>query len=133
MEGFLQSLKTKNLREQTHVCALTGKAAKRYFRKRFANFRWKLTGKLYWRGKAIRRHRAEYFELLVRAYEALAQNPVFEQALIDSGDNVLCHSIGKRSPYRTILTEQEFVWLLYGTRENVFKSLDNQKSKKYTE
>ncbi len=109
MEGFLQSLKTKDQKRQAEVCALSGKEAKKYFRHKWDNLRWKLTGTLYWKGKKIKRNSAEYQSLLDRAYELMAENAEFCRALLACGDAQLVHSIGINDPRRTVLTEREFV------------------------
>jgi len=109
MEGLLQSLKTKNTALQREVCLLTGKAAKFFFARRIQNVRWKLTGRLYWKGKAILRDSDEYRRFLDRAYDALYTNPDFVRALIDSADSELVHTIGKSRTRSTILTEYEFI------------------------
>jgi len=112
MEGFIQSLKYKNPRRQSEVCALSGKIAKRNAIVK----RWYKKRGIWWRGKKYKREGAEYQELLKRAYSELAKNEIFAKALRDSGDERLVHSIGKRSPKETILTEQEFCDLLMWLR-----------------
>lgn len=108
-EGLLQSLKTKNTQLQVEVCGLSGKAAKGFFRRRFQNIRWKLTGNLYWKGKPIKRSSDEYQIFLDRVYDALLSNEEFRKALLASKGLVLTHRIGKTDTSKTILTEYEFV------------------------
>lgn len=109
MEGFLQSLKTRNTGKQKYVCSLSGKEAKNVFKHRFNNLRWKITGVLYWKGQKIRRTEPQYQVLLDRAYAELAKNKTFSEALHATGDARLCHSIGKSNPRFTVLTEKEFI------------------------
>ena len=52
MEGFLQSLKFKNVDMQIHICTLTGSYAK----KSGANKNWQEKQTLYWKGKPIKRN-----------------------------------------------------------------------------
>lgn len=104
MEGFLQSLKFKNPEMQKEVCTLVGKAAKYRGKKK----NWWRTQTLYWQGKEIDRHKAEYQELLDRAYEALLKNEKFKKALAATGNATLTHTLGNRSANRTILTRAEF-------------------------
>jgi len=109
MEGLLQSLKTKNPELQKKVCGLSGKAAKFAFRRKFPNIRWKLTGKLYWKGKAMGRHSDEYQIFLDNAYMALCDNETFAAALKNADGAKLTHTIGKQDARKTILTEYEFL------------------------
>ena len=114
MEGWLQSLKFKNLDMQKEVCKLVGKAAK--FRGKKKN--WQRDQKLYWQGKAYQRKSQEYQDLLDRAYRAMfEQSESFRRALKASGTAVLTHSIGKSNERETILTEREFCRRLMALRE----------------
>ena len=105
MEGFLQSLKFKNVDMQKYVCTLVGKTAK-YKGK---NKKWWQTQILYWQGKEYKRDSKEYQFLLNRAYNALyQQNEGFRKALEASKPGILTHSIGKTNENETILTQSEF-------------------------
>ena len=115
MESFLQSLKYKNTRRQIEVCALDGKIAKRNALAK----KWYKKQILWWRGKKYKRDSVEYQELLERVYSSFAKNPAFAKALKDSGNQQLTHSIGKKNPKETILTEQEFCGWLMGLREQL--------------
>jgi len=106
MEGFLQSLKYKNVTKQKSICALSGKEAKAAGSKKWL---WKWTHNVWWQGKKIKRNSESFSELIDRAYMELSKNPNFAKALLDSGDAVLTHSIGSHDPLKTILTEEEFV------------------------
>ena len=117
MEGFLQSLKFSNPEIQKEVCLLVGKAAK--FKGK--NKKWWRTQTLYWQEKEIVRDSEEYQTLLDRAYEALAQNSGFRQALIMTGNATLTHSIGKTKKSETVLTRQEFCSRLMNLRERINK------------
>lgn len=109
MEGLLQSLKTQNVQLQKQVCGLSGKQAKFAFRHKFQNIRWKLTGKLYWKGKAMGRQSDEYQIFLDNAYRALCANETFSAALKSADGAKLTHTIGKQDTRKTILTEYEFL------------------------
>ncbi len=104
MEGFLQSLKFKEIHIQEEICTLVGFEAK----KRGRLVDWRISQTLWWQGHEYHRHEDEYQELLDRAFVALAQNPDFAKALLSTGAQPLTHSIGKSNPHETILTEQEF-------------------------
>ena len=105
MEGFLQSLKFKNIDMQKYVCSLVGKTAK-YKGK---NKPWWKTQTLYWQGKEYKRDSQEYQILLNRAYNALYKNEGFKKALEASKPAILSHSIGKNNITETVLTQTEFI------------------------
>ena len=104
MEGFLQSLKFKDVPMQIHVCTLVGLAAKFRGKKK----RWWVNQTLYWQGKFFKRDSQEYQDLLDRAFAALSQNEGFQKALLATNNAVLTHSIGKTDSSHTVLTQQEF-------------------------
>ena len=124
MEGFLQSLKFKDIEMQKEVCKLVGFAAKRKGR----NKNW--DGILWWRGKEIDRFDDEYQDLLDRAYEELSKNSKFRKALLASRDAVLTHSIGKRKEKDTILTTSEFCQRLMRLR-SIIKYEEEKKKLEY--
>ncbi len=116
MEGFLQSLKFKNVVKQAEICGLSGKNAKKAgSHKRL----WKLTGNVWWKGEKIKRTSDRFQELIDDAYDALFQNENFRKALKDSGTERLCHSIGTKDSRKTILTEYEFVSRLMKLRKKL--------------
>jgi hypothetical protein len=117
MEGFLQSLKFCNPAIQEEVCKLVGVAAKFKGKKK----KWWRTQTLYWQGKEYNRHSQEYQDLLDRAYDALAKNQGFRDALIASQNAHLTHSIGKSDPHRTILTSREFCSRLTNLRTTIME------------
>ena len=104
MEGFLQSLKIQDVREQERVCSLVGPVTQSVGRKHD----WRVTGTLWWRGKPYDRLSDEYQGLLDRAYQALFdQSERFRAALAATGAARLTHTIGKSDPCETILTAEE--------------------------
>lgn len=115
MEGFLQSLKFSSIDMQVYVCSLVGEAAKFKGKKK----KWWRTQTLYWQGKAYKRDSEEYQQLLDRAFEALAVNIGFQNALLRTGDATLTHSIGKNDITKTVLTSQEFCSRLTRIREEL--------------
>lgn len=117
MEGFLQSLKFSNPEMQKEVCLLVGKAAKFKGKKK----KWWRTQTLFWQDEEFERESEEYQLLLNRAYEALAQNSSFRQALVMTGNATLTHSIGKTKKSETVLTRQEFCSRLMNLRERIKK------------
>lgn len=125
-EGLLQSFKFKNFEIQKEVCKLVGKAAK--FRGRPK--KWFTDQKLYWNNVTYDRSSKEYQDLLDRAFDALAQNTSFQNALIASGKSVLTHEIGKSKETETVLTKREFISRLNKIRERLLKE---KNSFKFTE
>lgn len=110
MEGFLQSLKFRDADDQIAICLLDGIRAKRSGRNAPD---WRINQTLYWKNQRIDRRSGEYIDLLTAAYDAMFdQCPDFTQALIDTHDHLLTHSIGCNDPKETILTTKEFISLL---------------------
>jgi len=114
MEGLLQSFKFEEPQTQREVCMLVGEAAKQ--RGQARNDAWKKAQRLWWQGVAFDRHGEPYQRLLDRAFDALARERSFRNALLATGTAVLTHSIGKRDPADTVLTEEEFVSRLMAIR-----------------
>ncbi len=106
MEGFLQSLKFRDVEKQKAVCGMVGKDAKAAGSKKFL---WKITGNLYWKGRRYKRKSSEFDDLRLRAYEALLDNETFRGALSSVKGKILAHSFGKHDKRVTILTEEEFI------------------------
>lgn len=115
MEGFLQSLKFKDVDMQKAVCLLVGKAAKFKGKKK----KWYRTQTLYWNGVEYKRDSEEYQQLLDRAFDALSQNLGFQKALLATGTSTLTHSIGKNKQSETVLTRSEFCSRLAAIRERL--------------
>lgn len=105
MEGFLQSLKFSNPDMQVKVCQLVGIKAK----SKGQNKRWWKTQILYWQGAKYDRESQAYTDLITRAYDCLAGNKKFQNALLATNNATLTHSLGKRKKSETILTKTEFV------------------------
>lgn len=115
MEGFLQSLKTKNPDMQAYICTLVGITAKRAG----GSKNWKTSQTLYWQGKAYARDSGAYTKLIERAYDALFQNAKFRKALKATGNATLQHSVGSRKKQDTVLTKQEFIGNLVRLRNKL--------------
>ncbi|AXQ68716.1 hypothetical protein HOU00_gp409 [Caulobacter phage CcrPW] len=106
MEGLLQAFKFDKVHMQREVVKNVGLVAKKRGAGRSKH--WQRAQKLWWNGVEYDRHGPEYQALLDRAYMALATNEGFRKALLATGDAVLTHSIGKRDPRDTVLTQAEF-------------------------
>lgn len=115
MEGFLQSLKFADIEKQKEVCKLVGIKAKYKGKKK----KWWKTQTLFWQGIEIDRHGEEYQELILKAFRELAKNEKFKKALLDTGNEEITHSEGKKDPMKTILTENEFCGLLMKIRKEL--------------
>jgi hypothetical protein len=116
MESFLQSLKSRNNKDQEIICNWPGYKAKLFFKE----LKWyKLKDKdLYWKGKLYNRFRIEYQELLDKAYQAIYdQNEDFRNNLKLTKKEELTHKIGNSNSSFTILTEKEFINRLNKLRE----------------
>lgn len=116
MEGFLQSLKYRNIKKQREVCGLVGKAAKNAGKRKII---WKLTGNLYWKGQRYKRDSQEFDSLRFSAYEALLSNEQFLAALQHAKGKNIKHSMGKTKKRQTVLTEEEFVGFLNRLLEKI--------------
>ena len=106
MEGLLNSLKCEDPLRQAELCKLTGIKAKREGQR--YNKAWKSCQTLWWNGDPYPRKSPEYQILLDDIFDSLATNEKFCAALLDTGDAMLCHSMGSRRETDTILTENEF-------------------------
>ena len=115
MEGFLQSLKFKDVNIQIEVCKLVGIKAKNKGR----NKKWYETQTLWWQGNPIKRDSQEYQDLLTRAYDALSENESFRKALKAAQNCTFTHSIGRRKIEETILTQREFCAQLNRLRDKL--------------
>ncbi len=115
MEGFLQSLKIKDVEKQKEVCGLYGGNAKERSKK-FTQ--WLQTHKLYWCEKEYDRFSKQYNDLLKRAYKACYdQNEIFRKALADTKGMKLTHSTGSINAGTTIITKDEFTKILTDLRD----------------
>lgn len=115
MEGFLQSIKHKDIDRQHQICSMKGGNAKKHSVKS-----WQIDQIVYWKGQAISRHSEEYQELLRRVYRAMFdQNDIFRSALLSTHGISLIHSCGEEDPFKTILTKYEFCQILTELRNSI--------------
>ena len=112
MEGFLQSLKYKDVVTQKEVCSMAGTDAKN-----MTTTDWQANQIVWWQGREIDRQSDEFQKLILRAYKTMAvQNETFRTALISTHAKTLYHSKGCDNPYKTILTRDEFCGILMELR-----------------
>lgn len=105
MEGLLQSLKYPDVERQREIMGLAGKQA----RKAGASSDWQAAQRLFWQRQPLDRHGPAYQQLLDEAYSSLfAQNRRAREALLETGDAPLAHSLGSTDPRTTVLTAEEF-------------------------
>lgn len=131
IEGFLQALKFEKPGTQLEVCKLVGIAAKKKGKER--NSQWKIKRGLWWQGEFYQRNSDEYQRLLDRLYLAVAtQDESFTKAILDTGDLILTHLIGRVDEFDTVLTQKEFCSRLMKIRNLLRKGIDLQTVKKLT-
>lgn len=113
MEGFLQSLKRRDVAVQRRICMMSGREAKRT-----SITDWQVDQTVWWKGVAIDRQSASFEALVKSAYKAMFTQCVpFQEALMMTRGKKLYHSIGCRDSYMTILTPQEFCKILGELRD----------------
>lgn len=117
MEGFLQSLKRKELDKQRQICSMKGGNARK-----MSVTSWQTDQIVWWKGKAIDRQGDEYQQLIRHAYQAMfEQNERFRTALMQTRGMILAHTTGEVNPYKTILTPTELCNILTELRDNYDK------------
>ena len=108
MEGFLQSLKRKELDKQRQICSMKGGNARK-----MSVTSWQTDQIVWWKGQAIDRQSEEYQRIIRRAYQAMfEQSERFRAALMQTRGIKLVHTSGEPSSYKTILTPAEFCDIL---------------------
>ena len=113
MEGFLQSLKRKELDKQRQICSMKGGNARK-----MSVTSWQTDQIVWWKGQAIDRQSCEYQRLIRRAYQAMfEQSERFRTALMQTRGITLVHTSGEPSSYKTILTPSEFCGILTDLRD----------------
>lgn len=119
MEGFLQSLKQKDLDKQRQICSMKGGNA----RKKSVTS-WQTDQILWWKGREINRQSDEFRLLVEDAYEDMFfQSERFRTALMQTRGMKLAHTTGEENPYKTILTPSEFCGILEQIRETYDQQL----------
>ena len=119
MEGFLQSLKQKDLDKQRQICSMKGGNARRK-----SVTSWQTDQILWWKGREINRQSDEFRLLVEDAYEDMFfQNERFRTALMQTRGMKLAHTTGEENPYKTILTPSEFCGILEQIRETYDQQL----------
>lgn len=105
MEAFFSSLRTHDFIEKQKLYSTYGMDSW-YKGHRFS---WYEKQEVYYKDKAINRLSVEYEDLMTAAFDALFTNEEFKQALRESGNCKLTHTIGKTAKDKTLLTRKEFI------------------------
>jgi predicted NAD-dependent protein-ADP-ribosyltransferase YbiA (DUF1768 family) len=108
MEGFIQHLRVEDTVKAAEVAAMHGIKAKSQGKVYPIK-----NNTLYYKGKPFNRFSPKYSHLLAEAYDkCFAQNESFQVSIYMTRNDQLCHSIGKSDAYKTLLTEEEFLFYL---------------------
>lgn len=112
MEGFLQSLRVKDVEMQKEVAAMHGIKAKMQ-----GQYHIIKNDTMYYKGVPFNRFSTKYPQLVAEAYDkCFAQNESFQMSIYATRKHTLRHSIGKSDATQTILTENEFLGNLLGLK-----------------
>ena len=112
MEAFFGSLRTPDFIEKQKLYSTFGIDSWYKGHK----FSWYEKQEVYYKEKTISRHTIEYDNLITAAFDALFTNEEFREALKESSDCKLTHSVGKTAKDKTLLTRKEFIGHLYRLR-----------------
>lgn len=120
MEGLVQAFKIKDKKDQALMCTFSGRQAKKIGRELPD---WKHDQLLHWRGLDYDRDGKAYYELVLSAYRAMAeQNLEFRELLVSTGERKLTHKVGSSKMTETVLTEREFCEILTTVRASYLHS-----------
>lgn len=130
MEAFIGSLRTSSMIEKQKLYSTYGMESWYMGHK----FSWYEKQEVYYQDRAISRHSQEYDDLITAAFDALNTNEDFMQALRETGDCKLIHTVGKTAKDKTLLTRKEFIGHLNRLRSklnerkfyNIFEFLETQ-------
>ena len=117
LEAFFGSLRTPDFIEKQKLYSTFG-IDSWYKGHRFS---WYEKQEVYYKDKTINRHSTEYDDLITAAFDALFTNEEFKQALRESGNCKLTHTIGKTAKDKTLLTRKEFIGHLNRLRTKLYE------------
>ena len=115
MEAFFDCLRTPSTIEKQKLYSTYGMNSWVMGHK----FSWFEKQEVYYNGKVISRHSQEYDDLITAAFDALFSNEDYKQALRESGDCKLAHTVGKTAKDKTLLTRKEFIGHLNRLRKRL--------------
>ena len=117
IEGFIQSLKFSDPKEQMEVCLLSGKEAKRRGRAK-AKTMTKL--EIWWAGEEFTFQSDDHFDLIEQALRAkFSQSEEAQEALLATGEAELVHNLGRPEPRLSSLPAKKFVAMLTKIRQEL--------------
>jgi len=125
--GIFQSLKFGSPSRQAEVCRMVGREAQAEGEN--CHRSWKLTAKLFWMGQKFDRHGQPYQEFLNEVFLAVSRNGEFRNALMATRDAVLIDSTLEKSPYKTVITSDEFRGRLMMLRAVIKKHYEGEEPK----
>ncbi len=105
MEAFFGSLRTPDFIEKQKLYSTFGIDSWYKGHK----FSWYEKQEVYYKDKTINRDSREYENLITAAFDALFTNEEFKQALRESRNCKLTHTVGKTAKDKTLLTRKEFI------------------------
>ena len=114
IEGVLQGIKYKDKKTQNLVLKYSGLDAYHTRGCNSIDF-WGNEQTLYWQGKPIKRDSEQYQLFLNELYVSALRNPLYQRALLATGEKYLLHHIGNPNINETVLTRYEY--------ENILNSL----------
>ena len=107
IEGVLQGIKYKDKKTQNLVLKYSGLDAYHTRGCNALDF-WGDAGILYWQGKPMVRNSEEYQNFLDELYVSVLKNPLYQRALLATGDKYILHHIGNPNINETVLTRYEY-------------------------
>ena len=107
IEGVLQGIKYKDKKTQNLVLKYSGLDAYHTRGCNSLDF-WGDAGILYWQGKPMVRNSEEYQIFLDELYMSVLKNPLYQRALLATGNKYILHHIGNPNPNETVLTRYEY-------------------------
>ncbi|PWL60354.1 MAG: hypothetical protein DBY35_08580 [Bacteroidales bacterium] len=114
MAAFLQSLKYKDEKQQRDICFTFGDCVSKY-----SNADWQKDQIVWWKGLPMDRQSPEYLDFVNEAYQSMfLWCGRFRNALMETEGKQLLYDSGRKDPYKTILTDQEFCKILTDLREH---------------
>ena len=131
MEAFFGCLRTASWIEKQKLYSASGMDSWNMGHKHMT---WYSSQTVNYNGITINRSSVEYDDLITSAFDALFANEDFKQALMETGDCKLIHTIGKTAKNKTLLTRKEFIGHLNRLRNklyerkfyNIFEFLETQ-------
>lgn len=107
IEGVLQGIKYKDKKTQNLVLKYSGLDAYHTRGCNLLDF-WGNNGVLYWQGKPMIRNSEDYQNFLDELYISVLKNPLYQRALLATGEKYILHHIGNSNPNETVLTRYEY-------------------------